>query len=199
MGVVSTEQFNRFLSSPQWTPEQWEAAGDVLNGTEANLASALYGTRIATAPMTEAVPVIAKSGQVATSFPVSVVTSVNGAGVPDGAVAPVGWRLDRHRLYRVNVSALTGVSMLSGLGTRVAAPYAPYDEVVTVSYLGGWGPEPDLVLAIMRKAKMIFLNNHDDSVSARAMSGDAPAPLPEEKWTDDELAPLGRFRRLDLP
>ncbi len=195
VGIVEEQRLNSFLSSPPWSPEQQAEAQELLDALEDGLASALYGTRITPEPMVEMAPIIAKSGQVATRFPVFAVTALNGEPLVDGAL-PAGWRLDRHRIYS---PAVAGMELLAGFGQpRIAVPYLPYSGAVTVAYDAGWGAERDLVLAILRKAKNIWLNNNDDSIVARATSADPPQPLPSEDWSDDELAPLGRFRRLDL-
>lgn len=195
--IVSAARLNRFMSSPVWTPEQWEAAIDVIEGVESSLAGQL-NTYILPVPFSETVTVL-RSGQVNTSHPVSVVTKINGVVVTGDL--PTGWKLQEHRLYTAEFpSAGLGQPFTLdtwGLGTQMGEVHR-VDGLgpATVEYDAGWGNVPALRLAILKKARTVFRNQHDDSIVVRDLDA-AQAPRPDaEEWTDVELKELDRFRNL---
>jgi hypothetical protein len=191
MGIVDAERLNRHLSSPNWTDEQWSEAAQLCDEVESELAD-LLNTHITPVPLTETVAVL-DSGLVATSYPVAAVTEL-GATPIVGGVLPDGWVLREHRLYQETQQP--GAPLLSlldpavGWAARVAGRAA-----VRVSYQAGWGDEPTLRKAILKKTGAIMQNRHDDTVTVRDLTASQPPPLVEE-WTTAELTPLGIYRNL---
>lgn len=199
MGVVDKDEFRAFLSSPRWTAEQEQAAAALLDELEVSLAAALFDQLITPEQFEEDAPIIARTGLVAATFPVHRVLAIDGVAVAEGAELPSGWLLQRHNLYRTTTtSAAVGIVSLWPGTPLTGNGYRPFDGSVRLRYMAGWGADPGLKLAIKRKAKAIWINNHDDSMTARGMSGDPPEPLDESDWTEEELAPLGKYRRLDI-
>jgi hypothetical protein len=196
--IVKQEELNRYLSNPVWDAEMQEAAQTLLDDLTDSLARALWGSRIVPSPFAERAPIIARTGQVITRYPVFSVTELEGDPI---TALPSGWQLDRHRLYQVNTGSNAGFNFLqTGWGGFGNTPVqGEYSGWVTLGYQAGWGPEPALKLAILRKGKALFLNNNDDTLIARGTSADPPQPLPNEDWTAAELDPLGTFRRIGLP
>jgi hypothetical protein len=193
--IVTPARLNRFMSSPHWTPEQWEEAAEVLEGLEGLLAGCL-NTFIKPQPYAETVTVLG-SGQVNTSHPVVGVTRIDGATVTDPL--PVGWQIREHRLYR-----LTPPSPLLGQPFTLSSCGSNFGEVsrvagvgsCSVEYLAGWGNVPALRVALLKKARIVFRNQHDDSVRVSDLDAeDVPKPGDEE-WTDAELKNLERFRNI---
>lgn len=192
--IVTAGRLNRFMSSPHWTDEQWEDAVDRLEGVESTLAGKL-NSPIKPIPYSETVTIL-RTGQLNTTYPVSSVTTINGATVVDG-VLPGGWTLRDHRLYSSETPFYLGqpftlstfpligeVGRVDGLGAA------------TVAYQAGWGNVPALRLAILKKARTLFTNTHDDSVTVRDLDANQPSPLGSEEWTDAELKDLEIFRNL---
>lgn len=185
------------MSNPRWSPEQTETAESLCAEVEAGLEAALYGTIISPVPFVETVPIV-NTGQVATTYPVFALTQIDGA-----APAPGAWSVMRHRLFQTPAAASSGWPApmesitVQGLGQLWAPPEpTPYSGSVLVSYMAGWGPEPALVNAILRKAAAFMEHRHSDVVIAQGLDGAAPPPPAPETWTLDELNALGRFRRL---
>lgn len=192
--IVTAGRLNRFMSSPQWTDEQWEDAVETIEGVESTLAGKL-NSPIKPVPYGETVTIL-RSGQVNTTYPVSEVTAINGTVIVDG-VLPDGWTLRDHRLYTTETPSYLGqpftlstfpalgeVGRVDGIGS------------VTVAYQAGWGNVPALRLAILKKARTLFTNNHDDSVTVRDLDANQPPPLSSEEWSDAELKDLEIFRNL---
>jgi len=201
MGVVSRERLKSFMSSPSWSAQQDETAELICAAVEESLEGALFGTLITARPWTETVPVLADTGMVDTTYPVSTVTRLDDGPLlePTGPL-PEGYRLQRHRLYRTQV----GVEPQT-LAARW--PFVPggerparqtYVGTVRIEYEAGWGPDSALVLAILRKAQALMGNRHDDTMTVRGLTASSPTKLAPENWTDAELKPLGRYRRLGI-
>jgi hypothetical protein len=96
------------------------------------------------------------------------------------------------------VALSTPVSTAAWGGQALARPPVgqPYSGSVHLEYMAGWGAEPALVLAILRKAHTIMDNRHDDTVTVRGLDAQDPPKLSPETWSADELAALGTYRRL---
>lgn len=200
MGIVTTNRLNTFLSGPTWQDSQWEEAGRLCEEVESTLAAQLM-TYITPRPYIERVAILA-SGLVATTHPVVSVTAIDGAPAPDPLVAP--WRIQDGRLRWVQDSA-PPFGVPSGSPFTLLDPYSTlYGQVprvdgvgaVTVDYQAGWGDDPTLRLAILRKLGAIWVNRHDDTVVVRDMDASNPPPLPSEEWSEEELKPLGTYRNL---
>lgn len=205
--MVTGERLNSFLSEPEWTPDQ-EAEADLLCAEiEDSLAAALYHTKITPEPFTERAPVLG-SGLVALRYPCHQIIRIEGVPPipPEGVPLPDPYRLFEHRLWRgipgtgwrqpvlgsCDGSGFYATGSLLGGGGGGAGGGGD----IEVSYMAGWGPQPALVKAILQKAKTIFLNNHDDTMSTRGTDAQAPPPIAPEIWSEEELAALGVFRRL---
>jgi len=193
--IVTPARLNRFMSSPRWTDEQWLASVDVLEGLESQLAGKL-NTYIKPVPYAETVTILG-SGQLNTSHPVAEATKID-TTVVVGGVLPSGWTLREHRLYSPPPSPLLGqpfsLSQWStgyGETARVAGV-----GTATVEYLAGWGNVPALRLALLKKARIVFRNQHDDSVRVSDLDAENLPEPGEEEWTEAELKDLERFRNL---
>lgn len=210
--IVDVKRLNKYMSSPQWTDDQQEAAADVLAGLESTLESALSGAFISLRPRVEQA-VVLKSGLVVTRQPVAWVASIDGTATDDptmpedatpgeGQTLASPWTLTEHRVRRIGSPGfgLTGYSTLTpsdptawGLPAgRVGGAVA----TVNLSYLAGWGNVPALAKAILDKARAIMYNTHDDTAVMRNTDGTKAPPVPSEDWTDDELEKLGIYRNL---
>jgi hypothetical protein len=204
MPVVDGSRLNRFMSNPKWSPSQAETAEQVCAQVTASLEAALYRTHIEPVEVTESAPISARSGLVDLSYPVLRVLALGDATLAEDDPIPDGWTLRDHRLYRIETHLgstvfATVVAASSGLPffRRDHGPAAPrYNGAALVRYLAGWGDEPALTLAILRKAQTLMGNRHDDTVTVRALDAQAPPKLGPEIWTEEELAPLGVYRRL---
>lgn len=196
MGIVTAERVNRYLSSPAWTGAQFAEAEDLCEEFEAKLADQL-NTPITPKPYSE-IATILDSGLVATAYPVAAVSALNGQAIADGDPLPAGWVLVDHRIRQKPLNPLTlTVSTLAFFPSGVAARTQGFGAV-DVSYLAGYGDEPTLRTVIVEKVGAIMLNRHDDTVIARGLDASAPAPVAGSagNWTEQELAPLGRFRNI---
>lgn len=210
--IVSVTQLNKYMSSPQWTNAQQDAAKDTLEGLESTLEGALSGAFITPRPRVEEGTVL-DSGLVVLRQPVAWIVSIDGATAdvttpPEGAepgegqALPSPWTLTEHRLRRIGRPGfgLTGYSSLfpsqpTAWGVP-ASRIGSADATVTVEYLAGWGDVPALRFAILQKARAIMHNVHDDTVVMRNTDGTKPPPVPSEDWTDSEIAKLGIYRNL---
>jgi hypothetical protein len=173
------------------------SAQDVLDGLESQLESSLYGTYITPRTLIEVAPILS-TGQVATRQVVHSVSSIAGTVLEGDDPLPTGWILNtgEHRLYWTATAPLflPPVSIL--LPAPSAVVHVRAIGSVPLIYQGGYGADPGLVLAIMKKASKIMINYHDDSIVMRGTDSSKPLPLAGEDWTDDELKPLGTYRNL---
>lgn len=196
MGIVTAERVNRHLSSPAWTSAQFAEAEDLCEEIEATLADQL-NTPITPKPYSETAAIL-DSGLVATAYPVASVSVLNGQTIAEGDPLPAGWVLVDHRIRQQPPNPLTlTVSTLALFPSGVAARAQGFGAV-GVSYQAGYGNEPTLRITILEKVAAIMLNRHDDTVIARGLDASAPAAVPGSagNWTEQELAPLGRFRNI---
>lgn len=195
MGVVSAERLNDFMSNPDWTPGQRNAVQDVLDGLESSLENHLFGAWITPRPTTEVAPILA-SGLVAARWPVYAVRKIDGVTVDTDHPLAAPWTLENRRLRTAAVVTtfppVLGLSTPWGSG-RVAATKSTGQ--VTLEYEGGWGDEPAIVLAILRKARNWARNWLEDTVSFTETEAQQPPPLAEE-WTKAELDSLSRYRNI---
>jgi hypothetical protein len=164
---------------------------------ESTLADRLM-TKITTIPYVERVAIL-QTGLVATRYPVYSVTSINGAPVTGNLPAP--WVIQEGYLRWTDTGAFPPVadplfSLATGWSALGVAPRVNGVGEVGLAYQAGWGDNDSLRLAILRKAGVIWLNRHDDSIIVRNLDSQSPPPLPTEEWTDAELAPLGIYRNL---
>jgi hypothetical protein len=192
--IVNAYRLNRFMSTPRWRDEMWEEAEDVLEGLESQLAGKL-NSPITPIPFAETVAILG-SGQVDTTYPVASVTTINGTTVAAGAL-PAGWRMQQHRLFADSASSMSSPFTLAGFsgGFGLVGRSAGVGSA-TVEYMAGWGPAPALRLAILKKARTIMNNQHDDTLITRDTDGNSPPPLPPEEWTDAEMKDLEIFRNI---
>lgn len=191
MGVVTQERLNSFMSNPQWTQGQKAGIQDVLDGLERDLESALCGAYITPRTLIETAPILF-SGQVATKQVVYKVLSIDGTELDADDPLPTGWYLHPgHKRLYWDITSLPSSFLLSS----PAAPGVRSIGTVRLTYEGGWGADPGLVGAIMRKASAIVFNLHDDSLRTRGTDGSRPLPM-ETDWTEAELAALGSYRNL---
>lgn len=210
--IVDVKRLNNYMSSPQWTDAQQDAAADVLAGLESTLESALYGANITPRSLVEEATVL-ESGLVVTRQPVAWVASIDGTAtdvptMPEDATPgeaqtlPSPWTLSGHRLRRIG----RPTGLLSGYSSYFPSEPTAWGlppgrigggvAVVTLSYLAGWGNVPALAKAIMDKARAIMFNTHDDTAAMRNTDAAKAPPVPSEDWTDAEIAKLGTFRNL---
>lgn len=202
--IITAGRLNRFMSSPKWTEEQWLAAVDVIEGVESQLANEL-ATFIKPVPYAETVTVLG-SGQVNTTHPVAGATKINGTVVAEGDPLPEGWQIREHRIYSTRPPGgpllgqpftLTTWDLGGGYGGGFGeVPRVAGIGSCAVEYLAGWGNVPALRLAILKKARIVFRNNHDDAIVVHDLNADAPPEREKEEWTAAELKDLERFRNL---
>lgn len=201
MGVVTPQRLNKSMGSPEWSADQIDAVTDVLNGLESNLENALFGAWITPRATAEVAPIL-DSGLVATRQPVHAITKIDGVVVDTEHPLAAPWTLERHRLRTAS----------AGVSAFVLGPVTPLDPLpwgsarvggtssigqVVLEYSGGWGDEPAIVLAILRKARNWALNWLDGSAHVRDATAEQD-PMLSEIWTEAELKPLGTFRNLTM-
>lgn len=201
--IITAGRLNRFMSNPKWTEEQWLAAVDVIEGVEGQLADSL-ATYIKPVPYSETVTILG-SGQVNTTHPVAAVSKIDGATASEGPAPLDGWQIREHRLYATRPPGTPTAGQPFTLTTWDLGGYGGgYGEVprvegrgsCAVEYLAGWGNVPALRLAILKKARIVFRNQHDDSIVVHDLNADAPPEREKEEWTAEELKSLERFRNL---
>lgn len=204
--MVNSRMLHRHMSEPRWTPAQEDEAERLCAAVERELSAALYGAQITPVPRNEVVGVT-REGMVDTSMPIASITSLNGVSITstdDGPVLPTGWALRDHRLWVPATGDPYALGVPSYLRRPVAVgPYsgsAPFYTGLTVAlqYLGGWGAEPTLVEAILRKAKIRMRGAHSDTVVISGLNAQAPNASTQESpyFTDDDMRALGRYRNL---
>ena len=211
MGVVSVERLHRYMSSPNWSAAQRETAEGICEAVESDLCAALYGAVITPQQRDESVDT-ADDGRILTSLPIYRLLSLGGAVlVPDveqdpdlDLPLPAGYALKGGWLRSTTMAAA-----YDSPGVRrepwhpssfVAAPLItalwPVSRM-TISYLGGWGPDPALTDAIMRKAAARMGNRHSDAMGVVGLTAETPSQKPAvEHFTDDDMRSLSRFRAL---
>lgn len=191
--VVTVEQVRHYLSSPPWSAAQEASCALLIMQRQRELQNNL-NCPIDPQRRTEIVPVL-ESGLLVTTWPVFQVLAIDSVAVSPGAFygqtlpSPYVWRDEGW------VSAppqLAGAAVLSRPFSLTVGDTASLK--VTIDYMGGWGPQPDITGALIQKCAAVMLNRHDDTVTARAMDAKAPPPLKEE-WTDAELKALSYRRR----
>lgn len=209
VGVVSADRLFRFMSEPKWSASQRDTAELTMESLERGLEGALFGTYITPRPFTETARIIAATGMVDTSYPVDQVTALDGSALGEGDPLPAGYELREHRLFRPAAAMVGGSDFLT---TGFAGLYAPtparpagavWAGSVSLSYMAGWGAEPALVLALLKKGATIMANRHSDTVTVRGLNAQAGASRSvaatrshPEDWSEEELKPLGVYRRL---
>ena len=204
MGVVTGKMLHRYMSEPRWTSAQEQESDRHVAAVERELEGALYGATISPVEMVESVTVSPK-GRVDTSLPVLAVRSLDGVELPDGTL-PAGWVLRNHRLSvpttpgfvaaTVTTPWLGSIGYGSGYG---AVPAASYEVPYVLRYQGGWGAEPALVEAILRKAARRMSGQHADTIVVTGLTAQpsgSPAASESPNFTEDDLRPLGRYRAL---
>lgn len=202
--IITAGRLNRFMSNPKWTEEQWLAAVDVIEGVEGQLADSL-ATYIKPVPYSETVTILG-SGQVNTTHPVAAATKIDGSAAVEGPAPLDGWQIREHRLYTTRQPGAPALGQPFTLTTwELGGGYSGgFGEVprvegfgsCAVEYLAGWGNVPALRLAILKKARIVFRNQHDDSIVVHDLNADAPPEREKEEWTSEELKSLERFRNL---
>jgi hypothetical protein len=194
--VVTPDQVNDHLSSPRWSADQVKAC-EVLIAQRQKGLERWFGVPIDPVDRTETVAVL-DSGLLATSWPVFRVYAIDSVTLADpGALLweplpdPYVWRDDGWISLAdpVSQSAYTERSYSIIGGSCAVLPR------VTVRYAGGWGPQPDIMGALIEKVGNVMANRHEDTVTARQLDEHAPPPLKEE-WTDKELLMLRSRRRV---
>jgi len=122
---------------------------------------------------------------------------LNGTTIPEGDPLPTGWTIDaRFRLRRVSsMSPLLPLSISSYVPIPHPMGHTRSIGWVALTYLGGWGDDPGLRLAIMKKASDIVKNLHDDTMTTSGTDGSQPARV-EQEWTDAEITSLDTYRNL---
>lgn len=205
MGVVTGQMLRQHMSEPQWTTGQQAEADRLVDAVERELSAALYGAPITPVPRSE-VARVTREGMVATSLPIATLTSLNGVAIvtdDTGPILPGGYSYRDHRLWQDDATLAAagayGVPWWGGPGetTFSSAPYYT-GYSVAVQYLGGWGPEPALVEAILRKAALRMSGRHADTVVITGLNS-APANQASREspnFTEDDMRSLGRYRAL---
>lgn len=192
MPIVTREELHEYMSEPEWSPVQKNAAKNILAGLESQLESKLFGAPItARDPVTEVAAITPRGGIVMTEYPVFSVSLIGGTVVDDAhpLAAPYSIRDGYVRIGPTSTDDL--ITFPTYPGTRGLA-------AITLTYRPGWGPVEALRLAIMDKAAIIMQNYHDDTMVARATDGQRLPQLPPREWTQSEVDALGAFRNLFL-
>lgn len=196
MAIVTADRFNRFLGSPHWRDDQQDEAAALLEEIEDSLADRL-DTRISPTEYAERAPVL-RSGLVATRYPVTQVTELDGTDVSTGL--PDGWEIRDHYLRQLT-PGYGYTAPLSTLGWGWESDPAGRTESigsVELRYQAGLGDMPALRKAILRKASAYWANRQDETVTVRDLDATQPPnPVPEE-WTADEIENLSRYRNLHI-
>lgn len=198
MGVVTRSMLHRHMSEPRWTPAQEQEADRTCEAVERDLEAALFGAVITPQLRVEAAP-IDRDGRIDTQLPVHTVLELDGAPVAEGAPLPEGYDLRQGWLYLTSPTVLGSAGALA-VGWPWVAPVdlvpAYTGGVLHIRYMGGWGPEPALVEAILNKAAVRMSGRHADTVVLSGLNA-TPSPSSQPRhWTEQDLAPLARFRNL---
>lgn len=192
MGIVKQEELNKHMSSPEWSPEQVQAAARTLTGLESQLEGALFNAPITPRDAVTETAGVTPRGIVMTEYPVFSVSLIADIVVDDAHPLTAPYRL-RDGYVRVDQN-------ISGVPDYPSWPPARPLAAVTLTYRPGWGPVEALRQAILEKAAVIMEYFHDDTMIARGTDGQRlPRRLQESRtWTADELKPLGMYRNLSL-
>ena len=206
MGVVTRKMLHRHMSEPSWTTAQETEADRLVVAVEQELSARLYGAPITPVPRSEVVTV-SREGLVATSLPIATLTSLNGLAITTDPVTglptnlPSGYSLRGHRLWQDTAAGLPlafGVPWFDS--ARAAYSDYPYytGYSVAVQYLGGWGAEPTLVEAILRKAAARMSGRHSDTVAITGLNAQPANTSPQlsPDFTDADMKALDRYRSL---
>jgi hypothetical protein len=191
--VVTVDQVRAYLSSPPWSGAQEAACALLILQRQRELQNYL-NCPIDPQARTELVAIL-ESGLLVTTWPVFQLLAIDTTTLSPGAFygqplpTPYTWR-DEGWVTAPPLAA--GGALMSRPYSLLAGDTAP--TKVATTYLGGWGPQPDLTGAIIQKVAAVMLNRHDDTVTARALDTKAPPPLKEE-WTPGELKALSYRRR----
>jgi hypothetical protein len=190
MPLITAKRLNRYLSNPSWTEDQWEEAAEIPEEVEGELEAALNAPISAGPPVTE-YGALLESGVLALSRPVAGVDTLDGTTIVADAL-PTGWSLhDDGCLHFADVAV--GLPVVLGTRGYGGVHHAFTARTVALTYRPGWGDKPALRSAILRKSANRFLNRHDDTVTARNLTAEAPPPL-TENWTKGDLDKLSVYR-----
>lgn len=181
--AVPVDRFHRHLSEPSWTPDQWIEAGELLADIEDDLADKLNGGPIMPGdPITETVPVDSR-GLALTRRPVYTCSAAGSDIAVDGNAAPAGWSIRDGGLYCLAFDA-------PGILTVVEPALL---SRVTVTYRPGWGVNGTFRRAILKRARAMWLNRHDDTLRHRPGGDGEALPALGEEWTAADLDGLSRY------
>lgn len=199
MTLVTPQRLNNYMNSPRWTEEQREAVADILDGVEGELEGCLSGAYLTPRLMFETAPILT-SGLLATRQPVVSVLDIDGVTVDEAHPLQLPWVLTEHRLRNTSVTGYPpGILTLPSTSDAWGAANISRVENVgqaTVRYMGGWGAEPALIRAILKKSASITRNRFDDSIAVNGTDNENASRPERETWTADELKPLGIFRNI---
>lgn len=199
MTILTPERLNNFMNSPMWTPEQEDAVADIIDGVEGNLEGSLSGAYITPRQMFEVAPIL-PSGLLATRQPVHTVQEINGVAVDEDNPLASPWVLTENRLRRTDIGLPpTGLLVLptsSGAWGQGNIRRVENIGQATVRYMGGWGDERALVLAMLQKCAAIVNNRFNDTIAVNGTDNENTPRPQRETWSKDELTPLGIFRNI---
>lgn len=187
--VVTVDQVRDYLSSPPWSAKQ-EATCALEIATKQSQLERFLQVPIDPVDRTDNARIL-PSGLVCTDLPVYTLIAVDSVPTVAG-VPPIPYTLKDGWLYGQELD--TGYST-GALNSRPFSLVAGgYNPRVLVHYLGGWGGQPDITGAIIRKVAAVMLNRHDDTVVARNLDAEKPKEV-SEAWTDQELLSLRSRKR----
>lgn len=210
MTLVTAERLNNYMNCPEWNEEQRMAVADILRGVEGQLIGCLSNAYLTPRQMREVAPIL-PSGLLATRQPVFSVQQIDGVTVDSEHPLQLPWIHSEHYLRTTAVTPsasglLTLPSYPSDTWGGGNLPRVENIGQATVTYLGGWGDDPDnpahidtsaLVLAILNKARAITNNRFDDRIGTSSGADNENIVRPErETWSAEELKPLGIFRNI---
>lgn len=199
MTILTLKDLNHFMNSPRWTTEQEMTITRIIAGVESSLEGSLSGAYITPRQMFEVAPIL-RSGLLATRQPVASVQEIDGVTVDETHPLASPWILTEHRLRRTDtLTPPSGLLTLPSLSSAWGTGNLPSVENVgqaTVKYMGGWGDDPALALAMLNKCAAITNNRYSDAIVVNGTdSENAPRPQ-RETWSKDELEPLGIYRNI---
>lgn len=191
MPIVSRAELHKFMSEPEWSPGQQDAADMTLAGVESSLEDHLYGAPISPRePMFEVAPVSPR-GIVMTSYPVFSVGMIGDVVVDEDHPLAAPYTI-RGGYVRVVPTASTSYPLYPTYPS-----YSPgASSAVSLTYRPGWGSIDGLRIAILRKAKNIMQDAHDDTMVARGTDATRLPALPPVEWTESEIKSVGTYRNL---